>query len=115
MNTSDQNKSYSSKLLELSKYNLTCCGYQQITVDDTAAHLTIPTNAKYAICIVESDATGVAVRFLELNDKTLPTDTTGMPRADADSFDISGAENLKNFRVIQAQSGAHLLNVSYYK
>ena len=112
---SDQSKSYLSELAKLAKYNLVACGYEQITVTGSLSSLTVPTDARYAIIAVESDASGVAVRYLELADITVPTTTSGFPRSNNDLFDLQGYQNLLNFRITQAQSGTHIINVAYYK
>jgi hypothetical protein len=112
---SDQSKSYLSELVSLSKRNLVAIGYQQITITGSVSSFTVPADAKYALCVLESSATGVAVRYLELGGLTLPTTTIGLPRSNGDSFDVQGAQNLTNFRVTQAQAGTHSLNVVYYK
>ena len=112
---SDQSKSYLSELVSLSKRNLVAIGYQQINITGSVSSFTVPADAKYALCVLESTATGIAVRYLELGDLTLPTPTTGLPRSTGDSFDVQGAQNLTNFRVTKTQTGTHLLNVVYYK
>ena len=112
---SDQSKSYLSELVSLSKRNLVAIGYQKITITGSVSSFTVPADAKYALCVLESTATGVAVRYLELGDLTLPTTTIGLPRSNGDSFDVQGAQNLTNFRATQAQAGTHSLNVVYYK
>jgi hypothetical protein len=112
---SDSGKSYLSELVSLSKRNLVAIGYEKITITTPASSFTVPADAKYALCVLESTATGIAVRYLELGGLTLPTTTTGLPRSNGDSFDIQGAQNLTNFRAIQAQAGTHVLNVVYYK
>ena len=112
---SDQSKSYLSELVSLSKRNLVAIGYQQITITGSISSFTVPADAKYALCVLESTATGIAVRYLALGGLTLPTTTTGLPRSTGDSFDVQGAQNLTNFRAIQAQAGTHVLNVVYYK
>ena len=111
---SDQNKQYTSELVKLAKYNLIACGYEKITVS-TVQSLTVPANAKYAMIALESDATGVAIRYLELGTVTLPTSTDGFPRSDGELFDIQGYQNLINLRLIQAQSGTHIIHICYYK
>ena len=112
---SDQSNSYLSELVSLNKRNLVAIGYQKITITGSVSSFTVPTDAKYALCVLESSATGVAVRYLELGGLTLPTTTIGLPRSNGDSFDVQGAQNLTNFRATQAQGGTHSLNVVYYK
>jgi len=38
-----------------------------------------------------------------------------MVRTTLDTFDITGAPNLINFRAIQVAAGTHTLHVQYYK
>jgi hypothetical protein len=112
---SDQIKSYLQELIKLNKYNFIACGYQQLTVSSTAVALTIPTDAVYAIVEVESSLSTPAIRYLELGDGTLPTATTGIRRSNLDAIDITGYQNLSNFRAIQVGAGTHKLNIQYYK
>ena len=114
---SDQEKQYLQELVKLNRTNLLACGYERITVDNTSGgkSLTIPTNAKYALCILESDAEGIAARYLEVGPTTEVTSSNGIPRTNESAFSIEGYQNLLNFRIIQAQSGNHYLNVQYYK
>lgn len=112
----NQSKSYLSELVRLNKYNLIACGYQKLTVNGTAASLTVPANAKYAEITVESSVTsGVVARHLELGATTLPTANEGLGITHLLTFDISGYPNLINFRIIQTQAGTHLCHVQYYK
>lgn len=108
----DQSKSYLKDLLQITRYNLVACGYQKLTVAGTAVSLTIPSGAKYALCVVQSSITTPAIRYLEYG---TPTSTDGIPRSDLDSFDIQGAENLANFKAIQVAAGNHTLHIQYYK
>jgi len=111
-------RSYLSSLLTLNKANLIAIGFQSLTVDSTAAgvSLTVPDNAKYALIVTESTATGTAVRYLECGPGAATvTSAVGIPRSNLDAFDIQGYQNLINFRAIQAQSGTHQLSVQYYK
>jgi hypothetical protein len=102
------------ELARLAKNSYQAIGYEQITVTSSVSSLTIPTGALYALITVESSATGIAVRYLELGTKTVPTTTTGLGRSTGDAFDVSGSQNLNNFRAVQAQAGTHTLNVQYY-
>jgi hypothetical protein len=85
---------------------------QQLTVDGTVAKLTVPTNAKYALIVPESSATGTAIRYWL--DGSIPTTTEGIPRGNLDAFDIVEKQNLENFRITQAQAGTHNLQVQYF-
>lgn len=112
----NQSKSYLDQLVRLNKYNLLACGYQKLTVNGTAAALTIPTGATYAEVTFESSVTsGVAARHLELGDGGLPTTTDGLGITHLLTFDITGYPNLLNFRIIQATAGTHTLHIQYYK
>ncbi len=85
---------------------------QQLVVNNTVKKLTVPTNAKYALIVPESDADGTAIRYWL--DGSAPTTTQGIPRGDLAAFDIVEKQNLINFRVIQAQAGTHNLQVQYF-
>ncbi len=111
----DQSKEYLKQLLQLTRYNLVACGYQKLTVAGTAVQLTVPTDTRYAIVVVQSSITTPAIRYLELGGGTLPTATDGIPRSELDAFDIQGAQNLANFRAIQVGAGTHTLHIQYYK
>lgn len=93
-------------------------GYQALTVDSTVGglSLTIPDGATYAEFVMESSATGIVARYLHCGGSTgVPTSTAGLALSPLDRFDITNAENLTNFRIIQAQAGTHKLHVQYYK
>lgn len=111
----DQSKNYLQELIKLSKYNLQAIGYQKLTVNGTAAALTVPAIAKYAIMKLESADSGLAARYLELGDITLPTTTEGIALTSLDVFDVTGFVNLINFRIIRIQSGTSNLFIQYYK
>lgn len=111
----DNNKGYTSELVKIAKQNLIAIGYQKLAVTGTVANLTVPSDARYALIVVESDATGTAIRYLETATQPLVTSSNGIPRGNLDAFDVQGYQNLTNFRVIQTQSGIHNLNVQYYK
>ena len=54
-------------LLRALAKNFKAFAYQKITVNATVKSLTIPRDAKYALLSFESDASGIAARFLETN------------------------------------------------
>jgi len=90
---------------------------QQLTVTTTAQALTVPTGAKYALISVESDISTRACRIWENGSN--PTAAIGLIKANLDTFDITGANNLANFRIIldtlAAASTLTKLNILYYK
>ena len=108
----DITKDYLKELLQLTRYNMVACGYQKLTVDGTVKSLTIPTGARYALCVLQSSIATPAVRYLEYG---TPSSTDGIPRSDLDAFDIQGAQNLANFKVTQVAGGTHTLHIQYYK
>jgi len=113
----DQGKIYLYELLKLAKKDLVAIGYQNLTVDNTTGgvSLTVPVDARYALVVTESSATGTAIRYLETGPIYPVTSSNGIPRANLEGFDIQGHQNLLNFRAIQAQSGTHNLQIQYYK
>jgi hypothetical protein len=117
MNSIDSPKAFLQELVRLQNYNLIACGYEKLTVTGSVLTLaSIPADARYAEVIVESGATGIAIRYLELGGAGIqPSTTAGMGKADGDSFDIHGYQNIVNFRVTQAQLGTHNIYVQYYK
>lgn len=109
---SDQSKQYLQELLRLTKYNLTACEYEKLSVAGTAVSLTVPTHANYALIVLQSSITTPAIRYLEYG---TPTSTDGIPRSNLDAFDIHGYQNLTNFKAIQVGAGTHTLHIQYYK
>jgi len=92
-----------------------CVGFEQITVNATAKPLNTSVcsqTPRYAILTLESDATGVAVRYLLTG--AVPTTTVGMPKSNLSSWDVISTQDMVRFRIIQAQAGTHTLNVEYY-
>jgi len=83
----------------------TPCGYQQITSLSTAVGLTIPTYAKRALIVAETQA----VRYSDGN--TTPTATVGMPLAVGQPLWYTG--NLSALLFIE-QTASAKLNVLYY-
>ena len=108
----DQTKDYIKDLLKLTRYNLVACGYEKLTVAGAAVSLTVPTEAKYALIVLQSSIATPAIRYLEYS---TPTATDGIPRSDLDAFDIHGYQNLINFKAIQVGAGTHTLHIQYYK
>lgn len=115
MPLSDQSKSYLSELIRLNKKDLIAIGYEKLSVTGTAAGLaSVPTDAKYALVVVESTiASGMAIRYLEYG--AAPTTSDGIGRSNLDAFDIHGKPNMINFKAIQTGAGTHTLHIQYYK
>lgn len=92
-----------------------CIGYEQITIGSNVEKLNL-TNLKstprYAILYLESDATGIAIRYRI--DGGIPTTSVGMPKENGDGWDVISTEDLSRLQIIQAQSGNHILNIEYY-
>lgn len=74
----------------------------------------LPANARYAVCIAESDATVDCLRYR--TDGTNPSATVGNPASNGGKFDILSNLDLQNFRVIKtsASGSVFLLNITFY-
>ena len=112
----DQQVKANQALAQLIKPPIKACGYQQLTVTGANAQsLTIPTGATYCeIRAISTTVDAVVMYYTLLGATTPPTTTTGMPLMHLDMFDVTGGDNLANFRVI-AVSDSHTLNIQYYK
>jgi len=91
-------------------------GYESITVDNTVKKFTIPSNANRALVVVASSVAAPAFSIRYREDGGAPTASAGggMPKGNTDAFEITGAENLARFAVIQETAGTHYLNITYY-
>jgi len=83
-------------------------GYQQLTVDNTARALTIPTSANRCI-ITSQDAT-----YRWRDDGTDPTSTVGMPITNGQTLTLDDAGSMSAFRAIRTTATNAILNISYY-
>lgn len=111
----NQSKSYLSKLLRANLNSFKSCGYEKITVDGTVKGLTIPTDAKYAVCsLVSTTLTGVVANCLQNRSVTVSA-TVGMPLRDGNVFDITDTQNLAGFQITQTGAFTTSLYVEYYK
>lgn len=110
----DQSKSYLFGILQAALNGFKACSYEAITVDGTVKNFTIPTDAKYAFCVLESADTGIAARYLETKQTTVST-TAGLALSHLDRFDVTDAQNLSQFQIIRVQSGVTTLHVQYAK
>lgn len=114
----DSSKSYLHALLDLAHKNLIAIGYEKLVISGGTAQslASIPTEARYAEITLESSITAsVPVRYLLLGGASLPTTTDGLPLRDGTFFDITGYQNIVNFRAIEATAGTHTLHIQYYK
>jgi hypothetical protein len=117
MNQSDQSKSFLSELLKLNKRDKIAIGYEKLSVTGVSAQslASIPADANYMEIRVESaTTTGVIMRYNLLGNSNLPTTTDGMGLTYLDLFDVSGRNNIINFRVI-AVSSTHTIHIQYFK
>lgn len=80
-------------------------GYQQLSSLSSATGLTVPTGARVALIVAETQG----VRFRD--DGTAPTATVGMPLPANTQFQYSG--NLSKIKFIE-QAASAKLNVLYY-
>ena len=93
-------------------------GYEDIDIAFAKAEkLIVPEYAVSAMIVVETDANAKnqrAVRFKE--NGTNPTSNSGIGLADNDIYNITGQDNLTQFRCIATEDGVkHILRVQYYK
>lgn len=95
-----------------------CLGYEQLSITDTAlSTLTPPKDTQIALIAIEADPTAtqsVACRFSE-SPSHEPTITVGMPLVDLGIYEVKGADNIKNFKIICAEAGkTAIVNIQYY-
>ena len=116
LNYGNQSKSYLEKLVQYALNNPKAIGYEKLTVGGTAVALTVPAETIYCEITLEStNNTTVAVRYLLLGDKTLPTATDGKPLTNLVEFNILDYQNISSFRAIQTAAGTHTLHIQYFK
>jgi hypothetical protein len=112
----DQIKQYTKELVNLTRKTVTAFYYEKISVDGTVKSLTVPDGATYAEIQLDSTATGAAIRVLMLGTAgTQPSTTDGLGYRDGTFWDVTGYQNLLNFRVTRAQAGTHTLYIQYFK
>ena len=108
------------KIIQLLDNTLTAIGHEIITLaaDATQYKFNAPAGAKLALCIPEEvggSGTSKILRFWEdRTDSASPTSTAGIPRGDLEAFEIVGAANIQNFRMVRVTSAAHTVTVQYY-
>lgn len=113
----DQSKSYLEIANRISQNSFKAIGFEQITVDNTVQGFTLPDDARYAVCILESNATGIAARYLEFGGSgtVVTANTVGLPIKDGAVFDVTDRQNLVGFQITEESSNTTILNVQYYK
>lgn len=122
LNASDPVQSGEMKLLHALVHGGKCLGYEKLSVDDSApVPLTVPDGAKYAILVVDADATSTnpnkVINWREDGDD--PTNDAGTNEGlilgDNSILEIKGAANLANFKMIGKEaSKTHNVRVQYY-
>jgi hypothetical protein len=94
-------------------------GYETLQVTELAtSKLTVPAVAKYALIVVEADATTSkpekALRY-KMSMNSVATIEEGMILGDLGVLEVKGLRNLSNFNAIGIEVGkVHKLNIEYY-
>ena len=105
------------KLVTILTSDFVAFATQQITATTAVQALTVPDKARYALISVESDVTTRSIRYWE--NGSLPSASVGIIKTNGDTFDVTGANNLANFRFILDTLGAAStvtkINIQYYK
>lgn len=94
--------------VETKKSAGTPCGYQQLTVGNSAVGLTVPLGASRAIIGVETQP----IRYR--NDGIDPTASVGFHVANGTTFEIDSREGILALKLIRASSDS-IVNITYYK
>lgn len=119
LSSGDQSKKYLALQVKAAINGFKALSYQQLTVDGTVRYLTIPTEAKYALMSVESSIATTCARYLEFKGLTAGVNLVaagfGMPLSNGSVFDVTDAQNLAGFQIIQEAGGTHKINIQYYK
>lgn len=82
-------------------------GHQKLTVTNSAAGLTVPTDVNYAIMSVETGAMRVRV------DGTSPTASIGFLVSAGQELKVFGEDQLNNLKMIRVTSDSAVLNIQY--
>lgn len=109
----NQEKSYLSGLLRSALNSFKAFAYEDIAVDNTEKHLTVPADAKYALMKLVSDGTGNVANYLEFIGTV--SSSKGIPISDGTVFDVTDYANLKGFSIQEITSNSTTLYVQYYK
>jgi hypothetical protein len=111
----NQNKSYLELLVRQGNNSPVCIGEETFTVTTGSLGLAlIPTDATHCEMQVESTNSVDAVRYWISG--TAPTASAGVVQGNGAYIEITNAENIRKFRVIQGTGlGTTQLNVTYWK
>lgn len=104
---------YLTKILQALTNEKNAINKQTLVVTNIAQGLTVPAGAISALIQVESTIADFAIRYWE--DGSIPTSTVGFFQGNTAVFELTTAENLRNFKVIQGTAGTTQLNITYYK
>lgn len=102
------------KIFQVLSNDKNSIGHEVLTVTTgSLGFASIPAGATQAIFQVESNISDYAIRYWE--DGSAPTSSVGFFQGNNAVVELTTAENIKNFRVIQGSAGTTKLNISYYK
>jgi len=112
----NQSKSYLSQLVQNALNSFKAFAYEKITVDATVKTLTIPTGAKYAQMVLESDiaSPAYAARYL-ITKQTTVSSTEGFPLTNGSVIDVTDFANLQGFQITRVTAGTTYLYVQYFR
>lgn len=110
----DNSEKYLRTLVSQGVGGFKCFNYESILITNTLSLLNVPAEARYAQMIVESTATGIALRYLQTKVLNV-TSTIGMPLFNGGYIEVIDIANLLDFQVIKDQPGTTVLNVLYFK
>lgn len=80
-------------------------------VDTTVQSLTVPAGTKYALCYLSGTTTNY-IRYWQHGGT--PSNTSGIKRLGETGFDLSGADDIRNFKCYTSGTGM-LLSVQYFR
>ncbi len=105
---------YLTKLLQVFINDKNAIGKQTLSINGAAQSLTPTNGATYARFQVESSNTTDAIRYWE--DGSIPTASVGFFQGNGFVMELTTAENIKNFKLIQGTGGGTTsISVTYYK
>ena len=102
-----------AKILQALTNSKSAIGKQTLTISGTAQSLTPTSEATSALIQFESAVTTATARYWE--DGSVPTSSVGFYQGPGAVIELTSAENIRNFKVIQGVAGAIQLNITYSK